>query len=61
MQPVHRADNLTTFIVPIVMKSGSPNLLEPSRSVQACNGRALPFLTSYKTRLFRFRESSVTW
>jgi hypothetical protein len=28
--------------VPIVLKSGSFNLLEPSRSVQTCNGIALP-------------------
>ena len=32
--------------VPIVLKSGSFNLLEPSGPVQACNGIALPFLTS---------------
>jgi hypothetical protein len=29
--------------VPIVLKSGSLNLLEPSGPVQACNGTALPF------------------
>jgi len=29
--------------VPIVLKSGSLNLLEPSGTVQACNGIALPF------------------
>jgi hypothetical protein len=28
--------------VPIVLKSGSLNLLEPSRPVKACNGIALP-------------------
>ena len=28
--------------VPIVTKSGSLNLLEPSGPVQACNGNALP-------------------
>ena len=39
--PVHRADNLTTFI-PTVLKSGSLNLLEPSGSVQACSGIVLP-------------------
>jgi hypothetical protein len=27
-----------------VMKSGNRNLLEPSGSLQACNGTALPFL-----------------
>ena len=34
-QPYH-------FRVPIVLKSGSLNLLEPSGPVQACNGIALP-------------------
>jgi len=29
--------------VPIVLKSWNLNLLEPSGSVQACNGIALPF------------------
>jgi hypothetical protein len=29
--------------VPIVLKSGSLNLLETSESVQACNGIALPY------------------
>jgi hypothetical protein len=29
--------------VPIVLKSGSLNLLEPPRPVKACNGIALPF------------------
>jgi hypothetical protein len=29
--------------VPIVLKSGSLNILEPSGSIQACNGIALPF------------------
>jgi hypothetical protein len=38
---VRRADNLH---VPIVLKSGSLNLLEPSGPVQACNGIALPLL-----------------
>jgi len=33
--------------VPIVLKSGSLNLLEPSGPVQACNGIALPFLLYY--------------
>ena len=37
------ADNLTTFRVPIVLKSRSRILLEPSGPVQACNGIALPF------------------
>jgi hypothetical protein len=30
--------------VPIVLKSGSLNLLEPSGLVQVCNGIALPLL-----------------
>jgi hypothetical protein len=29
--------------MPIVLKSGNLNLLEPSGPVQACNGIALPF------------------
>jgi hypothetical protein len=33
--------------VPIVLKSGSLNLLEPSGPVQACNGIVLPFLISH--------------
>jgi len=38
-QPYH-------FHVPIVLKSGSLNLLEPSWPVQGCNGTALPlFMT----------------
>jgi hypothetical protein len=38
---VRKADNLNLY-VPIVLKSGSLNLLEPSGPVQACNGIALP-------------------
>jgi hypothetical protein len=37
-----KAGNLTTFYVPIVLKSGNVNLLEPSGSLQACNGIASP-------------------
>jgi hypothetical protein len=46
-QPYH-------FHVPIVLKSGSPNLLEPSGTVQTCNGIALPFVGPkyYKERQF---------
>jgi len=33
--------------VPIVLKSGSLNLLQPSGPVQACNGIALPFFTLF--------------
>ena len=41
-----RCVGLTTlpFQVPIVLKSGSPNLLEPSGPVQACNGIVLLYL-----------------
>ena len=38
------ADNLYHLHVPIALKSGSFNLLEPSGPVQACNGIALPLL-----------------
>ena len=41
------ADNLTTFMCQIVLKSGSLNLLEPSGPVQACNGIALALLVCY--------------
>jgi len=34
--------------VPIVLKSGSLRLLEPSRPVQACNGIALPYWIKLK-------------
>jgi len=37
--------------VPIVLKSWSLNLLEPSGPVQACNGIALPF-TYFTLRYF---------
>jgi hypothetical protein len=41
-QPVHRADNFTTF-VPSVLKCWCPSLLEPSGPVRpACTGIALP-------------------
>jgi hypothetical protein len=40
--PSDKADNLSPSCA-IVMKSGYPNFLEPSGSVQACNGTALPF------------------
>jgi hypothetical protein len=33
--------------VPIVMKSGSLNYLEPSGPVKACNGIALPYMKTY--------------
>jgi len=41
---VLKSDNLTTFLVSIVLKFGSLSLLEPSRTVQNCNGIALPYL-----------------
>jgi len=37
------------FHVQIVLKSGSLNLLEPSGTVQVCNGIALPFTTTTTT------------
>jgi hypothetical protein len=33
--------------VPIVLKSGSLNLLEPSGPVKGCNGMALPFIFTF--------------
>ena len=42
MQPVPRADTLTTFICRMSKNSGSLNLLQPSGPVQACRGIALP-------------------
>jgi hypothetical protein len=42
--------------VPIVFKSGSLNLLEPSGSFQACNETALPF---YCTGYYQRRERAV--
>jgi len=49
---VRRADNLATFIhVPIVLKSRSLKLLEPSGPVQACNGITLPLHLPIKLAL----------
>jgi len=39
--------------VPIVLKSGSFKLLEPSGPVQAYNGIALPFTFTYDVRLLK--------
>jgi hypothetical protein len=39
--------------VPIVLKSGSLNLLEPSGPVKACNGIALPFCNIYRNSIER--------
>jgi hypothetical protein len=41
-QPGRWADNLTTFMCRLSLKSGSLNHLEPSGLVHACNGIALP-------------------
>ena len=38
--------------VPIVLKSGSLNLLGPSGPVQACNGKALPFYVLFMIQVF---------
>ena len=46
MRPVRKADNLTTFLYAVVMKSRNLNFLEPSGPLQACNGTDLPFFTS---------------
>jgi len=43
--------------VPIVLKSGSLKLLEPSRLVQACNGTAFPY--SILMGLFLLQVSDV--
>ena len=48
---VHRADNLTTFMLQL-LKSGSLILLEPSRAVQACNGIALAILELQKIEFY---------
>jgi len=39
-----RCVGLTNFCA-VIMKSGNLNFLEPSRSLQTCNGTALPFRT----------------
>ena len=43
MRLVRKADNLTTFLCAVVMKSGNLNFLELSGPLQAPNGTALPF------------------
>jgi hypothetical protein len=48
-RPGRKADNLYHLHVPIVLKSGSLNLLEPSGPVKACNGIAVP-LTLWHTQ-----------
>jgi hypothetical protein len=44
--------------VPIVFKSGSLKLLEPSGPVQACNGIASPFY--FKKRNINFMQEKIT-
>jgi hypothetical protein len=47
--------------VPIVLKSGSLNLLKPSRPVQTCNGIALPLPFCLKpTQLLLYTGDSQT-
>jgi len=54
--------------VPIVLKCGSLKLLEPLRSVQACNGIALPFTftcigygTGHHVSLRRISAAMALW
>jgi hypothetical protein len=46
---VCRADNLTTFMCWLSVRSGRHNLLEPQRPVQVCNGITLLLRTFRKT------------
>jgi hypothetical protein len=56
---VRKADNLPPSCAD-VKKSGSLNLLEPSGSVQACNGTALPFTFNFTLKLMnKFSASNV--
>jgi len=55
---VRKADNLNHLDLPTVLKFASLDLLEPSRSVQACIGISLPLVldlceTCYETRIVR--------
>ena len=52
-----RAD-CPTIHVPIVLKPGSLNVLEPSGPVQNCNGIALPFTSPCPTLMYRLRLPS---
>ena len=45
--------------VPIVLKSGSLNLLEPSGPVQACNGTALPYSYSNRDLISVVKETTI--
>jgi len=47
--------------VPIVLKSGSLNLLEPSGPVQACNGIALPLLEFMSFLLVLWSQLFIMW
>jgi hypothetical protein len=52
--------------VPIVLKSGSLNLLEPSGPVKACNGMALRFYSMNNSRMlqlsmYRWIHTTLTW
>ena len=48
--------------MPIVLKSGNLNLLEPSGPVQACNGIALPFyLDGVLSRALDGKKRGITW
>jgi len=58
---VRRANNLNHFHVPIVLKSGSLKLLEPSGPLQACYGIALPLYIYIERERERERKKvSVT-
>ena len=46
--------------MPIVLKSGSLNLLEPSGPVQACNGLALPFYSLSENGTRNLGRGAVT-
>jgi len=46
--------------VPIVLKSGSLNLLEPSGPVQACNGIALPSYMTTVNNIFAVMVRNIT-
>jgi hypothetical protein len=45
--------------VPIVLKSGSLNLLEPSGPVKVCNGIDLPFTSIQQTTERRFFMAKI--
>jgi len=47
--------------MPIVLKSGSLNLLEPSGPIQACNGIDLPFTGTLRFDVTNKKYCSYTW